>query len=224
MGGASVETGARVVPRQHLPVYLTGVLLALAAEVSGASAAELENRLRHHPAPYLALHGEDPVAWQPWDAEVLALARSEGRLLFVSVGYFSCHWCHVMQRESYQDPAVAALLNSAFVPVKIDRELQPAMDAALLEFVRDTLGYAGWPLNVFLTPEGYPVTGLVYAPQRQFLETLESLDARWRADPDVIAASARTRYRAMTTGAKAQGALRSPWTVIATWRRFVARP
>jgi uncharacterized protein len=91
-------------------------------------------------------------------------AQRDGRLLFISSGYFACHWCHVMQRESFRNPDIAALLNRFTVPVKVDRELQPALDAQLIEFVRETRGHAGWPLNVFLTPEGFPLLGLVYAP------------------------------------------------------------
>ncbi|HID44655.1 MAG TPA: DUF255 domain-containing protein [Chromatiaceae bacterium] len=110
------------------------------------------------------MHGQDPVAWQVWNAETLELARKEGKLLFVSSGYFACHWCHVMQRESYQNAAVAALLNEYFIPVKVDRELNPALDEHLIDFVQRTQGRAGWPLNVFLTPEGYPVVGMTYLP------------------------------------------------------------
>ena len=90
------------------------VLLLPAAAIAG-------NPLANHPSPYLALHGEDPVAWQEWNAETVARARRENKLLFVSVGYFACHWCHVMQRESYKNPQIAALLNRDFIPVKVDR-------------------------------------------------------------------------------------------------------
>ena len=172
--------------------------LSLVLLFADATHAEMVNRLRHHPAPYLALHGEDPVAWQLWDSQTLALARRENRLLFLSIGYFSCHWCHVMQQESYQSEVVAMMLNRAFVPVKVDRELLPALDAALLHFVNETIGYAGWPLNVFLTPEGYPVTGLVYAPRDRFVDVLESLSSRWREDAEAVADEARERYQAMT--------------------------
>ena len=124
-----------------------------------APAAALQNQLRDHPSPYLAMHGKDPVAWQDWGEPALALAREQGKLLFISSGYFSCHWCHVMQRESYADAAIAAILNEHFVPVKLDRELHGALDAHLIDFVEQTQGQAGWPLNVFLTPEGYPLVG-----------------------------------------------------------------
>ena len=104
----------------------------------------------------------------------------EDKLLFVSSGYFSCHWCHVMQRESFSNPEVAAILNKHFIPVKVDRELNPALDAKLIDFVERTRGYAGWPLNVFITPDGYPLIGLVYMPQEDFKAMLLKLTAEWQ--------------------------------------------
>ena len=143
-------------------------------------ASALQNQLRDHPSPYLAMHGEDPVAWQDWGPEVVALAREQGKLLFVSSGYFSCHWCHVMQRESYQDVAIAELLNARFIPVKLDRELHGALDGHLIEFLEKTQGRAGWPLNVFLTPEGYPLVGATYLPAERFKALLTRIDTAWQ--------------------------------------------
>ena len=135
-------------------VFLFAFLLPLAAQ------AGLSNRLKDHPSAYLAMHGADPVQWQEWGSQALELARAQNKPLFVSSGYFACHWCHVMQQESYSDRSIAALLNEHFIPVKVDRELQPALDAYLIDFVQNTHGRAGWPLNVFITPEGYPLIGL----------------------------------------------------------------
>lgn len=154
--------------------------LALSAQEVGA------NQLANHDSPYLAMHGADPVDWRPWSAAVLAQARREHKLLFVSIGYFSCHWCHVMQRESYQDAQVAKLLNAHFIPVKVDRELNPALDAYLLGFVQRTRGMSGWPLNVFLTPEGYPLIGLIYLPKDNFLSLLQQLQQQWQLAPDKL--------------------------------------
>jgi uncharacterized protein YyaL (SSP411 family) len=139
----------------------------------------LQNQLNSHPSPYLAMHGNDPVAWQDWGQAVIDQARDEGKLLFVSSGYFSCHWCHVMQRESYQNDKIAAFLNRHFIPVKLDRELHGALDAHLIEFLEKTQGHAGWPLNAFLTPEGYPLIGATYVPPEQFSELLERLHRTW---------------------------------------------
>ncbi len=165
-----------------------------------ASQAGLVNQLQDHPSPYLAMHGDDPVQWQTWGPGALARARAENKLLFVSSGYFACHWCHVMQRESYSDPKVAALLNRHFIPVKVDRELQPALDAHLIGFVERTRGQAGWPLNVFLTPEGYPLVGLTYAPRDNFLQLLERLRGLWDAKSEELKQTAEEASRAMLPG------------------------
>ncbi|MEJ5210462.1 MAG: DUF255 domain-containing protein [Burkholderiales bacterium] len=155
------------------------------------AAEPLTNQLRHHPSPYLALHGTDPTAWQEWNAHTVARARRENKLLFVSLGYFSCHWCHVMQRESYRDPKIAAFLNAHFIPVKVDRELNPALDAELQAFAEATRGQSGWPLNVFITPEGYPLFAVLYAPPAEFLQAVERLAARWQAEGPQLARLAR---------------------------------
>ncbi len=147
--------------------------------LAAAPALALENQLRDHPSPYLAMHGNDPVAWQDWGPAAVELARKEGKLLFISSGYFSCHWCHVMQRESYQDERIARLLNNRFVPVKLDRELHGALDAYLIDFLEKTQGHAGWPLNIFLTPEGYPLIGTTYLPPERFGELLQRLSTAW---------------------------------------------
>ena len=149
------------------------------------------NALAHSASPYLRLHARDPVHWQEWSPELVARAGAEDRLIFVSVGYFSCHWCHVMQRESFSDRDAAALLNAHFVSVKVDRELDPALDAQLIRFVQATLGHAGWPLNVVLTPDGLPLFGFTYLPVGDFRRLLEQIASRWSADRDSLASAAR---------------------------------
>ena len=142
--------------------------------------------MEDHPSPYLALHGTDPVAWQRWDEAVFERARAENKLIYVSSGYFSCHWCHVMQAESYKDDAIAAQLNAAFIPVKVDRELEPALDQRLIEFAQATLGRAGWPLNVFLTPEGAPVLAVLYRPRDDFERVLFAVEQSWHKNSETI--------------------------------------
>lgn len=163
-------------------------LLLLWLAISGQTLAEepLRNRLAGHPSPYLALHGTDPVAWQEWNAETIARAKRENKLLFVSVGYFACHWCHVMQRESYKNREIAAHLNRDFIPVKVDRELNTGLDDALQTFSERLLRIAGWPLNAFVTPEGYPVYVILYASPEEFRGVLEKLSDRWQADSSGI--------------------------------------
>lgn len=199
--------------------------LLLLLALPGAAHAELRNQLADHPSPYLRLHAEDPVAWQTWGPEALEQARDQGRLLFVSSGYFSCHWCHVMQAESYSDPAIADFLNSHFVPVKVDRELEPALDGRLIDFVERTRGHAGWPLNVFVTPEGYPLVGTVYLPPGDFRTFLRRLAARWETERPALerlaaAAAAELAPRAQP-GPQPEDAPRDarPRLLAATWEQ-----
>lgn len=169
---------------KNLSLILSALLAVLVffstINLSAAQVRALENQLVEHPSPYLALHGEDPVLWQDWHDDTVQRARDDDKLLFLSVGYFSCHWCHVMQRESYQNDAVAAVINEHFIPVKIDRELHPALDTRLMDFAVALHGRGGWPLNVFLTPEGHPLAAVFYRPQENFLEILQKLNTAWQ--------------------------------------------
>jgi len=171
-------------------VRLCVVLVFLSQGV--AVATPLANQLRQHASPYLALHGDDPVAWQEWNPTTVERARREGKLLYLSIGYFSCHWCHVMQRESYRNAQIARYLNEHFIPVKVDRELEPALDARLIEFVENTRGMSGWPLNVFVTPDGHPLYATLYHPPQDFLNILERIEQLWRTDRARLATLART--------------------------------
>ncbi len=157
------------------------------------------NSLDKHPSPYLAMHAEDPVDWRIWEEDVFQQAREQNRLIFVSVGYFSCHWCHVMQRESYQDKGIAETLNEHFLAVKIDRELRPELDRRLIEFVSRVRGSAGWPLNVFLTPEGYPVTGFTYLPKDVFGDVILQLQQQWATRQVDIENAAKEYHRSTLT-------------------------
>ena len=104
----------------------------------------LSNQLENHPSPYLALHGSDPVVWQDWNAKVLEKAQADDKLILISSGYFACHWCHVMQKESFKDKEIAALMNKHYIPVKLDRELHSALDDYLMDYTERTNGQAGW--------------------------------------------------------------------------------
>ena len=170
---------------------------------AGFGAHEPVNALAHSASPYLRLHARDPVHWQEWSPELVARAGAGDRLIFVSVGYFACHWCHVMQRESFSDRDAAALLNAHFLSVKVDRELDPALDAQLLGFVQATLGHAGWPLNVVLTPDGLPLFGFTYLPVADFTRLLEQIVTRWSADRDSLATAARSVADMLATAGRA---------------------
>jgi len=163
---------------------------ALMVAVLLVAGSALANELDEYDSAYLSMHSDDPVAWHVWSAEVLARAKKQNKLLFISVGYFACHWCHVMQRETYRDLQTAKLLNEHFISVKVDRELNPALDAYLIDFVRRTRGIAGWPLNVFLTPEGHPLVGMTYLPKDRFLTLLIGLQQQWQQTPVFLAQTA----------------------------------
>ena len=122
------------------------------------------NRLADETSPYLLQHKDNPVDWHPWGEEALTRARDQQKPLIVSIGYSACHWCHVMERESFEDPAVAELMNEHFVPVKVDREERPDVDAIYMDAVQAMTGHGGWPLNAFLTPDGVPFYAGTYFP------------------------------------------------------------
>ncbi|MGB1311864.1 MAG: thioredoxin domain-containing protein [Leucothrix sp.] len=149
------------------------------------------NSLDGHHSPYLAMHGKDPIQWVSWGEAALERARKENKLLYVSIGYFACHWCHVMHQESFSDKAVAKRLNKGYIPVKVDRELNPVLDKRLIEFVSVTNGVAGWPLNVFITPDGFPLVGATYMPKDHFYGVLETIGKRWKDNPTGIKAQAK---------------------------------
>ncbi|PBP19520.1 hypothetical protein BUE80_DR009771 [Diplocarpon rosae] len=161
-----------------------------AAAAAAAATLVLTNRAGESRSPYVRAHAGNPVAWQIWGDEAVELARRENRLLFVSIGYNACHWCHVMERESFENQEVAALLNSCFIPIKIDREERPDIDRIYMNFVQATTGSGGWPLNVFVTPDLKPVFGGTYWPgptsqpavdgQVDFLTILDKLSTVWR--------------------------------------------
>ena len=124
----------------------------------------MPNALAEETSPYLLQHAHNPVAWRPWSDEAFAVARAEDKLVFLSVGYSTCHWCHVMERESFENEAIAAVMNEHFICVKVDREERPDIDATYMAFVQATTGQGGWPMSVWLTPEGRPVVGGTYFP------------------------------------------------------------
>ena len=128
----------------------------------------MPNRLSKESSPYLLQHAHNPVDWYPWGDEAIQKAREENKPILVSIGYSACHWCHVMERESFEDPETAALMNRNFVNIKIDREERPDLDQIYMDAVQAIAGNGGWPLNVFLTPECKPFFGGTYFPPVNF--------------------------------------------------------
>ncbi len=146
------------------------------------------NRLQHEKSPYLQQHALNPVDWYPWGEEAFEKARREDKPIFLSIGYSTCHWCHVMERESFEVESTAALLNKWFVPVKIDREERPDIDRIYMNYVQATTGGGGWPMSVWLTPDLHPFVGGTYFPPDNrygrpgFPSILERIAHGWRDD------------------------------------------
>jgi uncharacterized protein len=153
---------------------------------------EVVNRLADETSPYLRQHADNPVDWYPWGDEAFAAARRDDKPVLLSVGYSACHWCHVMAHESFEDPDIAALMNELFVNIKVDREERPDVDEIYMEAVQALTGQGGWPMTVFLTPDGRPFFGGTYFPSTRrggliaFPELCHRIDELWRTRrPDV---------------------------------------
>jgi uncharacterized protein YyaL (SSP411 family) len=154
------------------------------------------NRLAREKSPYLLQHAHNPVDWFAWGDKAFAKAHAEGKPIFLSVGYSTCHWCHVMERESFEDERVGAFLNEHFVSIKVDREERPDVDKIYMTFVQSTTGFGGWPMTVFLTPDLKPFFGGTYFPPDNrhgrpgFLQLLQQISRLWQERKGDIAASA----------------------------------
>lgn len=154
------------------------------------------NRLINEKSPYLLQHAHNPVDWYPWGEEAFQKARGERKPIFLSVGYSSCHWCHVMEQESFLHEDIAALLNRHFVPVKVDREERPDVDRLYMTYVQAVTGSGGWPMSVFLTPTGEPFFGGTYFPPEEryghpgFRSVIEKIAQLWESDPAQVQAVA----------------------------------
>ncbi len=144
------------------------------------------NRLAQETSPYLLQHAHNPVDWYPWGDEAFQRAREEDKPVFLSIGYSACHWCHVMERESFEDESVAEILNREFVSIKVDREERPDVDSIYMKAVQMMTGHGGWPMSMFLTPEGVPFFGGTYYPPEDsrgmpgFKRVLAHLSSAWR--------------------------------------------
>jgi uncharacterized protein len=163
------------------------------------------NRLAHERSPYLLQHAGNPVDWYPWGDEALERARRDDKPIFLSIGYSTCHWCHVMEHESFEDPAIAALLNRDFVPVKVDREERPDIDRVYMSFVQATTGSGGWPMSVFLTPDLKPFFGGTYFPPHSrwgrpgFSDLLGELARVWKNERSKVDGAASELFDRLRT-------------------------
>ena len=190
----------------------------------------MPNRLAHETSPYLLQHAHNPVDWYPWGPDALERARTEDRPILLSIGYAACHWCHVMERESFEDEQTARVMNEHFVNVKVDREERPDLDSIYMQAVQAMTGHGGWPMTVFLTPAGVPFYGGTYFPpeDRQgmpsFRRILHSVAEAYRTRKDSVAKTAeaiREIYDNAVSPALSSGAL-TPTTLERAYRSLVA--
>ncbi len=171
----------------------------------------MPNRLADETSPYLQQHANNPVDWYPWGAEALERARSENKPILLSIGYAACHWCHVMEHESFEDEETAALMNRHFVSIKVDREERPDLDSIYMQAVQAMTGHGGWPMTVFLTPAGEPFYGGTYFPPEDrhgmpsFRRVLSAVADSYATRPESVAASAASVRRIYETAAPPSG-------------------
>jgi uncharacterized protein YyaL (SSP411 family) len=172
--------------------FLAVTCLVTSTDTSAESKPAHTNRLAHEKSPYLLQHAHNPVNWYPWGEEAFAKARQEKKPIFLSVGYSTCHWCHVMAHESFESEDVAAIMNREFVNIKVDREERPDVDRVYMTFVQATTGSGGWPMSVWLTPDLKPFVGGTYFPpterygQPAFTKVLERIATAWKEGHDKI--------------------------------------
>jgi len=197
----------------------------MSADVNTA-AHPFTNRLVTEKSPYLLQHAHNPVDWFPWGPEALEKARTEDRPIFLSVGYSACHWCHVMERESFENPVTARLVNERFIAIKVDREERPDVDEIYMTAVQMMSGHGGWPMSVFLTPDGRPFYAGTYFPPSDrpgrigFPSLVTQLSDAWRTrreEVEKIATTAAeelqraTRQRPIPYGGFSSDALWRGW-------------
>jgi uncharacterized protein YyaL (SSP411 family) len=170
------------------------------------------NRLAEETSPYLRQHQDNPVDWYPWGDEAFAKAKAEDKPIMLSVGYSACHWCHVMAHESFEDPATAEVMNRLFVNVKVDREERPDVDSVYMTAVQSMTGRGGWPMTVFLTPDGKPFYGGTYYPKEDrhglpgFTKLLEAIDDAWQERRDELLGQAGKLAAALARSGELPGA------------------
>ena len=176
----------------------------------------MPNRLASEQSPYLLQHANNPVDWYPWGAEAFEAARASGKAIFLSIGYATCHWCHVMERESFENAGVAKVLNDLFVSIKVDREERPDVDRVYMTFVQATTGSGGWPMSVWLTPELQPFYGGTYFPPAAqwgrpgFVDVLAEIGRAWREDRLQVVKSAAEIVDRLALLARGQDDPRTP--------------
>src|SRR5207302_115130 len=170
------------------------------------------NRLAHETSPYLLQHAHNPVDWYPWGPEAFEEARAQDKPIFLSVGYSTCYWCHVMERQSFESESIAAEMNRRFINIKVDREERPDVDQLYMTAVQVLTRHGGWPMSVFLTPDLRPFYGGTYFPPSDsygrpgFVTVLHGIDAAWRERRDEVTRTADQLVNILRGISEPQGA------------------
>jgi uncharacterized protein YyaL (SSP411 family) len=146
----------------------------------------MSNRLSQEKSPYLLQHKDNPIHWYAWGEDAFQAARERNVPVFLSVGYSTCHWCHVMAHESFEDQEVADALNKDFVAIKVDREERPDVDGLYMQALQAVSGGGGWPMSVWLTPDARPFFAGTYFPKHRFLQLLRRVGEVWRTEPEAL--------------------------------------
>src|SRR4051812_7492249 len=190
--------------RKSAALVVAAAIPCQAAEPSPiVNASTFTNALSREKSPYLLQHQHNPVEWFPWGEEAFAKARRENKPIFLSVGYSTCHWCHVMAHESFENAEIAKLMNELFVNIKVDREERPDVDRVYMTYVQATSGSGGWPMSVFLTPDLKPFYGGTYFPPDDrygrpgFPTVLKRLGEAWKTDRNNVVESASRAINAL---------------------------
>ncbi len=195
---------------------MSGICVVLAWGMTAADPKIHTNRLAKEKSPYLLQHAHNPVDWYPWGEEAFEKARREKKPIFLSIGYSTCHWCHVMERESFEDPATAELMNRYFISIKVDREERPDVDALYMQAVMQMTGQGGWPLSVFLTPDLQPFYGGTYFPPEDrwghpgFKSLLRSLAGAWETRREEVLRSGQAMVETLQAQAAMAAAGKEP--------------
>ncbi len=162
------------------------------------------NRLIHEKSPYLQQHAHNPVNWYPWGEEAFEDARKMDKPIFLSIGYSSCHWCHVMREESFEDESVAEMINEHFIPIKVDREERPDVDHVYMSFCQAMTGQGGWPLNILMTSEGQPFYAVTYIPKNPpsghmgIRDLISSISTLWQNERHKILSAAENAVQVVS--------------------------
>jgi uncharacterized protein YyaL (SSP411 family) len=168
------------------PVFVASIFALISCSSNQNKMNKPTNSLITETSPYLLQHAHNPVNWYPWGQEALQKAKAEGKLLIISIGYSSCHWCHVMEHESFEDSTVAALMNEHFISIKIDREERPDLDNLYMGAVQLMTGRGGWPLNCVALPDGRPVWGGTYFPKAEWMKSLSTIHEIYTTEPNRV--------------------------------------